>query len=82
MNALPIPDDDAFELDLRYIADACMDRGALVYEHNLPRLIRDLENHIGEPPSEDQVIEYAVRDYHERCADEAASLAKYSTRGF
>ena len=81
MNALPIPD-EVFELDLRYIADACCDEGALVYEHDLPKLITELENRIGEPPTEDQVIEYAIRDYRERLDDEAASQAKYSTRGF
>lgn len=69
-------------LDLKYISDACFDDGARVYEHELPPLIEELENRIGEEPSEGQVIEYAVHEYRRRVEAERASLAKYSTRGF
>lgn len=70
------------DADLKYISDACFDGGARVYEHELPPLIEELENRIGEEPSEDQVIEYAVHEYRRRVEAERTSLAKYSTRGF
>ena len=53
--------------DLKWIAGACMDDGAPVYEHELPALIEELENRNGEPPDEQQVIRYAVAEYARRC---------------
>lgn len=69
-------------LDLRYISNACCDDGALVYEHELPALIEELENRNGEKPDEPEVIEYAKVKYWRREDREAGSLAKYDTTPF
>lgn len=68
--------------DIRYIAGACLDDGALVYEHEIPALIEELENRNGEAPSEPEVIEYAKAEYRRRVDREAGSLAKYDTTVF
>ena len=68
--------------DLRYIANACFDEGANVADWEVEKYATELENRIGEEPTEDQVIAYAVSEHRARRDHEYGSLAKYDTRPF
>jgi hypothetical protein len=68
--------------DLRYMANACFDEGANVPEWRIEQYAVELENRIGEEPTEDQVIAYAVSEHRARVDHEYASLAKFSTAVF
>jgi hypothetical protein len=68
--------------DLRYMANACFDEGANLAEWEVERYATELENRIGEEPTEDQVIAYAVSEHRARVDHEYASLAKFSTAAF
>lgn len=68
--------------DLRYMANACFDEGANVADWEVEKYATELENRIGEAPTEDQVIAYAVSEHRARRDHEYASLAKFSTAAF
>ena len=68
--------------DLRYMANACFDEGANLAEWRIEKYATELENRIGEEPTEDQVIAYAVSEHRARRDHEYGSLAKFSTAAF
>jgi hypothetical protein len=68
--------------DLRYMANACFDEGANLADWEVEKYATELENRIGEEPTEDQVIAYAVSEHRARRDHEYGSLAKYDTRPF
>lgn len=68
--------------DIRYMANACFDEGANVAESEVEKYATELENRIGEEPTEDQVIAYAVSEHRARVDHEYGSLAKFSTAAF
>lgn len=68
--------------DLRYMANACFDEGANVADWEVDKYATELENRIGEEPTEEQVIAYAVSEHRARVDHEYGSLAKYDTRPF
>lgn len=68
--------------DLRYMANACFDEGANVPAWRIERYAVELENRMGEAPTEDQVVAYAVSEHRARVDHEYASRAKFSTAAF
>lgn len=68
--------------DLRYMANACFNEGANLAEWEVEKYATELENRIGEEPTEDQVIAYAVSEHRAAIDHEYGSLAKFSTAAF
>jgi hypothetical protein len=68
--------------DLRYMANACFDEGANVADWEVEKYATELENRIGEEPTEEQVIAYAVSEHRARRDHVYGSLAKFSTAAF
>lgn len=68
--------------DLRYMANACFDEGVNIADWRIEKYAEELENRIGEEPTEDQVIAYAVSEQRAIIDHEYGSLAKFSTAAF